>query len=52
MTKIVDLEAVLVSVPAEENAFTETPSEDMLVVLPGLGLELNWDLVNQFRRNW
>ncbi len=33
MTKIVDLEAVLVSVPAEGNAFTETESEDMLVVL-------------------
>ena len=32
MVKIVDLEAVLVSVPAEGNAFTETESEDMPVV--------------------
>ena len=33
MSLVVDLEAVVVSVPAEGNAFTETDTEDMLLVL-------------------
>ncbi len=33
MALVVDLEAVVVSVPAEGNAFTETDTEDMLLVL-------------------
>ena len=33
MSKIVDLEAVVVSVPAEGNAFTEQENEEMLLVL-------------------
>lgn len=33
MSVVVDVEAVVVSVPAEGNAFTETDTEDMLIVL-------------------
>ena len=33
MAVVVDLEAVVVSVPAEGNAFTDTGTEDMLIVL-------------------
>ena len=33
MGAVVDLEAIVVSVPAEGNAFTDTDTEDMLLVI-------------------
>ena len=33
MGAVVDLEAIVVSVPAEGNAFTDTDTEDMLIVI-------------------